>query len=132
MWNLFHLSPQPGAINGLDPGRLWHPSHSRCTTMGDPWGLFQSFLGFFAQKPQDQSAPPTSLRSQLLDAYLQHDTNDFDEIGFGNAKKRLKSLDAATQHSLDWEVEPVSDYYVSRRWGRIYTMLTIHKARSYP
>lgn len=80
----------------------------------DSRGLLKSILGFFARKPPEKSTPPTSLRSQALDAwvrtdaYLQHNINDFDEIDPEQVARTLKAFENLVQYDSDRESDSVS------------------------
>ena len=70
----------------------------------DSHGLLKSILGFFARKPLETSTPPTSLRSQVLDAwlrtdaYLQHEIDDFGEIDPEQVARTLGAFENLVQH----------------------------------
>jgi hypothetical protein len=80
----------------------------------DSRGLLKSILGFFARKPPEKSTPPTSLRSKALDAwvrtdaYLQHKTNDFDEIDPEQVARILRTFENLVQYDSDREPDSVS------------------------
>ena len=80
----------------------------------DSRGLLKSILGFFARKPPEKSTPPTSLRSQALDAwvrtdaYLQHKTNDFDKIDPEQVARTLRTFENLVQYDSDREPDSVS------------------------
>lgn len=77
-------------------------------------GLLKSILGFFARKPQEASKPPTSLRSQALDAwlrtdaYLQHEIDDFGEIDPEQVARTLRAFENLVQHDSTWGPDSVS------------------------
>lgn len=109
----------------------------------DSRGLLKSILGFFARKPPEKSTPPTSLRSQALDAwvrtdaYLQHKTNDFDEIDPEQVARTLRTFENLVQYDSGREPDSVStvtsaNFSLSashflrtntRLWSRAYTTL---------
>ena len=80
----------------------------------DSLGLIKSILGFFARKPPEKSTPPTSLKSQALDAwvrtdaYLQHNTNDFDEVDPEQVARTLRTFENLVQYDSDSEPDSVS------------------------
>ncbi|OBT76497.1 hypothetical protein VF21_03946 [Pseudogymnoascus sp. 05NY08] len=75
----------------------------------DSRGLLKGILGFFARKPAERLTPPTSLRSQALDAwvrtdaYLQHETNDLDAIDPEQVARTLKTFENLVQYDSDQE-----------------------------
>lgn len=91
-------------------------TNSRCTAMDhdDSRGLLKGILGFFARKLPESLTPPTSLRSQALDAwvrtdaYLQHETNDFDEIDTEQVARTLRTFENLVQYDSDREQDSVS------------------------
>lgn len=80
----------------------------------DSRGLLKGILGLFARKPPEKPTPRTSLRSQVLDAwfrtdaYLQHETNDFDGIDPEQLARTLKTLENLVQYDRDPEQDFVS------------------------
>jgi hypothetical protein len=92
-------------------------ANSRCTAMDhdDSRGLLKGILGFFARKPPERLTPPTSLRSQArdawmrTDAYLQHETNDFDEIDPEQVARTLRTFENLVQYDSDRQRDSVSN-----------------------
>ncbi len=80
----------------------------------DSRGLLKSILGFFARKPPETSAPPASLRSQALDAwlrtdaYLQHETDEFSEIDPEHVASTLRAFEDLVQDDPDRGPDSVS------------------------
>jgi hypothetical protein len=78
-------------------------------------GLLKRFLGLFVRRPPERLTPPTSLRSQALDAwlrtdaYLQHETNSFDEIDPEQLARTLRTFENLVQHDSDREQDSVSN-----------------------
>lgn len=91
-------------------------ANSRCTTMDhdDSRGLLKGILGIFARKPPKSLKSPTSLRSQRLDAwvradaYLQHETNDLDEMNTDQVARTLRTFENLIQYDSDREQDSVS------------------------
>lgn len=81
----------------------------------DSRGLLSCILGFFARKPRERLTPPTSLRSQALDAwvrtdaYLQYETNDFKDTDPKKVARTLGTFENLVQHDSDREPDPVSN-----------------------
>ena len=77
-------------------------------------GLLKTILRFFAQKRPERSAPPASLKSRTrdawlrTDAYLQHDTDGFDEIDPERLARTLRALESYVQYDSDRESDSVS------------------------
>ena len=86
----------------------------------DSRGLLKGILGFFARKTPERLTPPTSLRSQALDAwvrtdaYLQHETNDFDEIDPEQVARTLKTFEDLVQYDSGREPDSVSNVFPSQ------------------
>ena len=80
----------------------------------DSRGLLKNILGFFARKRPEKLKPLTSLRSQALnawirtDAYLQHETNDLDEIDPEQVARTLRTFENLVQYDSDQEPDSVS------------------------
>ena len=83
----------------------------------DSRGLLSFILGFFARKPPENLTPPTSLRSQALDAwvrtdaYLQYETNDFDKIDPEKVARTLGTFENLVQHDSGREPDSVSNLF---------------------
>ncbi|KAI2632315.1 hypothetical protein GGR54DRAFT_29393 [Hypoxylon sp. NC1633] len=82
----------------------------------DSRGLLKSFLNFFAVRaPEKSSTQPPSLSSQALDAwlrtdaYLQHETNDFDELEPEQITRTLRTFENLVQYDSDRESDSVSN-----------------------
>lgn len=105
---------------------------------GSP-GLLKSILGIFAQK-QPGKLPPTSVEAQALDAwlradaYLQHETNDFDDIDPEQEARALMTFEKLVQYDSDQELDSVSSVIYSlhslprlpvnrRLWSRAHTTI---------
>jgi hypothetical protein len=92
----------------------------------DSPGLLKSILGIFAQK-QPGRLPPTSVKAQALDAwmradaYLQHETNNFDEIEPEQVERTLRTFENLVQYDSDQEPDSVSSVIpsISCRHGRL-------------
>lgn len=85
----------------------------------DSRSLLKGILGFFARKSPERVKPATSLRSQTLDAwmrtdaYLQHETNDLDEIDPEQIERTLRTFENLVQYDSDREPDPVSNVIIS-------------------
>ncbi|OKL59123.1 hypothetical protein UA08_05965 [Talaromyces atroroseus] len=72
-------------------------------------GLLKGILAFFARKPPQRLTPSTSLRSQALDAwvrtdaYLQHETNDLDEVDPEQVARTLRTFENLVHYDPDRE-----------------------------
>lgn len=77
-------------------------------------GLLKTILGFLARRTPEKSTPPTSLKSQALDAwvrtdaYLQHNADDFDEIDPERVASSLKTFENLVQYESNPEPGSVS------------------------
>src|SRR5882757_9644171 len=97
------------SVADLCPCQLFKSTDSRCAIMDqdESRGLLKSILGIFARKPPEKSAPPASVRSQAFDAwlrtdaYLQHETDEFDEIDPENLARTLSAFEDLVQHDPD-------------------------------
>lgn len=80
----------------------------------DSRGLLKGILGFFARKQPERSTS-ASPKSQALDAwvrtdsYLQHETDDFDEIEPEQVARALRTFENLVQYDSDLEPDSVSD-----------------------
>lgn len=115
-------------------------ANSRRTAMDhdDSRGFLKGILGFFARKPPERSTPSTSLRSQALDAwvrtdaYLQHETNNFDEIDPEQIARTLRTFENLVQYDsgrepdsvsndISWQIPVLVLPTNTRLWSRAYT-----------
>lgn len=104
----------------------------------DSPGLLKSILGIFAQRQPGKA--PTSVKSQALDAwvradaYLQYETNNFDEIEPEQVARTLGTLEKLVQYDSDQEPDSVSSIIVSiyvllpcptntRLWNRAHAII---------
>lgn len=80
----------------------------------DSRGLLRSILRFLAGRSPQKSTLPTSLSSQArnawvrTDAYLQHETNDFDDVEPESVARALRTFENLVQYDSDRESDPVS------------------------
>ncbi|KAF2654351.1 hypothetical protein K491DRAFT_600940 [Lophiostoma macrostomum CBS 122681] len=87
--------------------------------LNDSPGLLKSVLGFFARRAPERSTPLTSLKSQTssawvrTDAYLQHETNDFDDINHEQIAKTLRTFESLVQYDLDRDRHDQSSYHTA-------------------
>lgn len=83
----------------------------------DSKGLLKTVLGLFARRPPERPAP-ASLKSRArdawlrTDAFLQHDSDDFDEIDPDRLARTLRAFEDYVQHDSDRESDSVSAYDV--------------------
>ncbi|KAI9926347.1 hypothetical protein MW887_004111 [Aspergillus wentii] len=103
----------------------------------DSRGLLKGILGIFARKPPERVTQRTSLKSQMLDAwvrtdaYLQHETNDFDEADPEQVARTLRTFENLVQYDIDREEDPSSHHtvpYPKLRAIRQRTQLPNHDA----
>lgn len=77
-------------------------------------GLLKSILGIFARNSPEKPARPASVRSQAIDAwlrtdaYLQHDTDEFDQIDPKHLESTLSAFEDLVQHDPDPGPDSVS------------------------
>ena len=87
----------------------------------DSRSLLKTILGIFARRPPEKPAPASSLRSQALDAwvrtdaYLQHETNDFEGNDPEQLARTLTTLEDLVQYDCDPFQDLVSITWVSMR-----------------
>ena len=85
----------------------------------DSRGLLKSILGLFARKQPERSTP-ASLQSQALDAwvrtdaYLQHETNDFDVYEPAQVKRTLTTFENLVHYDSDLDLDAVSTFPSSK------------------
>ena len=78
-------------------------------------GLLKGILRFFAGASPPKSTLPTSLKSQArdawlrTDAYLQHETNDLDDVEPESAARTLSAFENLVQYDSSRESDSVSD-----------------------
>ena len=84
----------------------------------DSRGLLKSILGLFARKQPERSTP-ASLKSQALDAwvrtdaYLQHETNDFDDYEPAQVHRTLTTFENLVHHDSGLDSAAVRTFHSS-------------------
>lgn len=79
----------------------------------DSRGLLKSILGFFARKSPDTSTQPGSRPQKhdawvRTDAYLQHESDEFDDIDPEQVARTLSAFEDLVQYDSDQGADSVS------------------------
>ena len=85
----------------------------------DSRGLLKSILGFFARKSPDTSTQPGSRPQKhdawvRTDAYLQHESDEFDDIDPEQLTRTLSAFEDLVQYDSDRGPDPVSTVMIHK------------------